>query len=84
MAFSSNGKSRFCASGDYYVGWYNLQWIGSCLSTDRIVLIMPVSSLLVVAVLILGRCSWIVEQDVRVAQANYHGNIEFGVEQSQW
>eukprot|EP00961_Rhodomonas_salina_P222005 3002274-Rhodomonas_salina.1 len=67
MAFSSNGKSRLCARGDYYVGWYNLQWIGLCLSTDRIVLIM-LSSLLVVAVLILGQCSWIVEQDVRVAQ----------------
>eukprot|EP00961_Rhodomonas_salina_P201380 2716736-Rhodomonas_salina.1 len=77
MAFSSNDKSRLCSRGDYYVGWYNLQWIGLCLSTDRIVLIM-LSSLLVVAVLFFGRCSWIVEQDVRVAQANYHGNIEFG------
>eukprot|EP00961_Rhodomonas_salina_P231751 3130980-Rhodomonas_salina.1 len=39
IAFSSNGKSRLCALGDYYVGWYNLQWIGLCLSTDQIVLI---------------------------------------------
>eukprot|EP00961_Rhodomonas_salina_P201381 2716737-Rhodomonas_salina.1 len=52
MAFSSNDKSRLCARGDYYVNWYNLRWIGFCLSTDQI--------------------------DVRVAQANYHGNIEFG------
>lgn len=47
-------------------------------------MLIILSSLLVVAALIFGYWSRIVEQDVHVTPVAYQGNIEFGVEQSQW